>query len=661
MKESDLNINLSAELEGNFELQQANNKARVEALRHYATEGFARAFDQIPLLLNVNDPLLPGYIAEPDVPCGIKYIEQQLWRLPDEEGQPIPKAVKPVVESLFLIGSSGSIGHTAGSDLDYWVCHEPGAFSPRQLSLFQQKLKTISNWAKDECDTEANFYLVNLADLAEGKVTHLDQAETEGEVAPQLLLEELYRTMLYVAGRKPLWLGVPPSTTEGSYIEAARAMASDSCSIYVDLGFPSLPAPQQMLAAALWLARKSEADPFKGLLKIITLLDYVESDFTRELLCNQVKESIFKASAEQLPVDPYLTTINRVMKFGSTVLDAGQLDLLRAAAALKVLGGGVGKTTARRSPEQTKKIILEQWAAEWNWNYAKLVHLSEHALWPERERLELGRRLMDLLAEIYIRIARYLIRNHPGRINPQEDDLAPLAARLLARFGGVEATVPVLPSEIHRGAIASRNLGLLKLKNKGWSLHSVDEAGPAPSPDNRIFSSLRAVRAAAWLIRNGLYGAACRLSILGKNKDQQPTEDSFQSLLSLLLETFPPFGPVQGELDGLWSAGSKGKTLLALNFEAPEAETDLQAADIVLRTGWGEMRHYYIDVKDLSSNADKYLKIVEAILREGVTDPALLVFQASLRMQKAAGNIKGALAAALKVKPKPLHKIRLDR
>ncbi len=201
---------LAGEIQANFLAQLANNKARIKELRRYATEGFAEVFKRVPVLLNLNDPDQPGFVPDPETPYGVKFVERQLWLPRAERYQNLKAAEDSVIESLFLIGSSGSVGHNASSDLDYWVCYEPGSFSPRTFDLFQKKLEGISRWASEEHQTEANFYTVNLADLAKGRLTRLDDAETEGEVAPLLLLEELYRTLLHVAGRPPFWQGTPP-------------------------------------------------------------------------------------------------------------------------------------------------------------------------------------------------------------------------------------------------------------------------------------------------------------------------------------------------------------------------------------------------------------------------------------------------------------------
>ncbi|MDR2946976.1 MAG: class I adenylate cyclase [Candidatus Adiutrix sp.] len=640
------------EILANFIAQNANNKARIVELRRYATAGFAKVFDLTPVLLNVNDPEMPGYIDDPATPCGVKFIDRQLWR-PKGERVRVPAtepAARPVVESLFLIGSSGSVGHNASSDLDYWVCYDPESLSAREFELLLQKLRAISAWALNANGTEAHFYTVNTDDLLKGRVSRHSGAEAEGEVAPRLLLEELYRTLLYVAGRPPVWQGLPLSVSESDYGGLSREIISRTEGAYIDLGFPAPPSPQELLAEALWLARKSEDDPFKGIIKMATLLDYVESGPERPLLCHQVKEAIFKADPAALPVDPYVMTIERVVAYGAGSLTPEQLDLLRTSAVMKIMGPAISQPGLLTSPDSPKRQILDKWIVGWGWEHARLSRLFHYKHWPERERLHLGGELLNMLASIYIRIAQHLLQHHPGEINPQEEELAPLAARLLSRMGGLESTVETLPYQIHQSSI-SRCLILRRNRElQRWELHTADDGDWYPTLDNLIYAHPRAARVGAWLIHNRLYEPG---TVLVMQNDPEETDaylrHGLDDLLDSLIKAFPPFELTHADLEQLWSPGGQGTVFLALNLELPVERCDeLRTADVILRTGWGEMRHYCIQVGDQERKADQYLTIVQNVVRETGLRPLTPVFAIppAPEMQKAATNLKAALAAS---------------
>ncbi len=665
MNENSADAALATEIRHNFRCQHRNNQARIRELHRYATAGFARVFDRVPVLLHCNDPSEPGYVDDPATPRGVKLVERQLW-LPRDRRRPAgdwcASQRRPVVESLFLIGSSGSIGHNAASDLDYWVCHENGAMTPREFELFQRKLQALTDWARTEEGTEAHFYTVDLDDPVRGRLIRLDTVETEGEVAPLLLLEELYRTFLFVAGRPPIWQGLPLTVDEDRYRELSRVWASGPDAEYVDLGFPAPPPPQQMLAAALWLARKSEADPFKGCLKIVALLDQVESDFTRPLLCNQLKEAVHNAAPEGLPVDPYLLAIDRVTEYGNLRLTPEQLKLLRFSVVLKVLG--VGRPAPSASLDIRKKTLLEAWAHSWGWPPDRLKHLAAYHVWPAGERLGLSRDILDMLSGLYIRTAQYLLKHYPGQIDPQDDELAPLAARLLTRRKGLDATVETLPAPPLPSTSLSR---LLVLRRKpgggpGWNLHALDGQGRLDS-GNLIYHAQRMTRVAAWIVHNQISGARAVLENEAGDDAYRVSSLDLERLLKILREVFPPFSLHREDADTMWLAGGHGRIVVALNVEEPADQAELVTADLILRTGWGEMRHYCVRVDELSQEADKYLKIARVVWKESAeAQPENLVFHSSdtPAMRAAANNLRGALAALRRGRGEDGKRRRLD-
>ena len=106
-------------------------------MRQYAydlnAEKASVAFEIIPALLSINETGLPGYVSGGEDWCGVcgmnwskdlaKVIHDYF---PETRSRRISYqpylAKRPVVESLFLIGSIGTVAQTSRSDFDYWVC-----------------------------------------------------------------------------------------------------------------------------------------------------------------------------------------------------------------------------------------------------------------------------------------------------------------------------------------------------------------------------------------------------------------------------------------------------------------------------------------------------------------------------------------------------------
>jgi adenylate cyclase class 1 len=634
-----------------------------------ATPGFRRTFDLTPTLLELNRPDLPGYVDDPEAPSGLVFYED--WVKRSGLSQEVPKSdleiTKPVVESLVLIGSSGTVGHTDRSDLDYWVCYDPARLNGRRLSLFLEKLAAITKWAKEENKTEANFYPMDLSVLAMGRLNSSSE-ERDGEVAPLLLIEELFRTILYVAGRAPLWCVWPLEGQEADYRAAARELAPLSWDktppFYVDLGFPSKPQPQEYLASAMWLTCKSEADPFKGLLKIMPILEAVETEFKSPLLCDEVKAQVFALKDGDPPVDPYIVSLDRIVDFVSRRLSPKQRDLVEEAAVLKILGfsSDYALGSGHKLPEP-KQRVLDKWLKAWDWPPEKLERLKAYDGWPSREKTAQAQELIKLLFSCYMRVANNLMTHFPGQVDAQNEVLAPMAARMLGRLGGAEVTVELLPSHILRENLSGK--ALFRREGEGWSVYDLPDTALAakdPGEDNLLYRAGRAAKAAAWLVGNQLYAPGSPVFVSEADQQSLPPE-VLASYLDRLAELFPPIKFHALNPQTLWQAQAQGPVLLTFNFEEPENGRIIRDLDVIYRTGWGETRHWHKDVAYLTVEADK-LFLLSQLLHEscGVSSSESLVFLAGAnpQMSRVFTNLIGAINARFRPKAQGQSKSLID-
>ena len=663
-----LNETIAQEIAANFIALQHNNQARFKELRHYATAGLAVVFDQVPELLSLNHPNKPGYVDNPATPSGVKMVERQLWRpLADRvvDFGTSNTSKKPVIESLFLIGSAGSVGHTETSDLDYWVCYSPNSMTTREFELFQRKLSLLCDWARTEQGTEANFYPINLELIAKGCITHLQEVSKNEHSTPHSLLEEFYRTFIFVAGSLPLWPVIPMNTDENTYLNLCTMLVTGEGDEYVDLGFPKPPSPQEALTTALNLAYNSEHSLFKGLIKITALLEYVETDFKCSPLCYDVKQAILTTNVHGTPTDPYIITIERVMDYGARWLTVRQLDLLRVSVVLKILGARECNFTP--SPQDSPKTkALLKWTQAWGWEPDRLKHLIAYNSWAEREKFGLDECVLNAITSIYARISQCILTHHKDQVNPHDGDLAHLTARLMMRSKGLPSTVETLSYQQHN-RLDSSEIILRHLVDKNlWSLHLATEA--SISEDNLIYQHQRIARVGAWLAHNNLYATNSKLFVQSTDNKTKITVDFMGNFITKIQKIFPPID-FEREQEVEWSVG--GHSLIMVVFNAEQvisSEGDLLEVDFIFRTGWGEMRHHHLRLDKSGSLADKNLQIVQAILNvypdaqpENLT---MFYFNSvvSPQLDKATRNIRGALAATKRSLPSahPPDKMRLD-
>lgn len=657
--------------------QHENNQARIRYLRRSSVGNFAMVFDKVPEFLNINDPEQPGYVDDTDTPYGVKQVEKQWWRLPAErvpaDSPALQPAPKPVVESLLLMGSSGSVGQTAGSDLDYWVCYEPESMNERENALFLRKFKLITDWAWG-LEVEANFYPINLKVLIrerrrvrpnpinfkklvkERRTPRLDPLELVKEVAPYLLLEEFYRTYIHVAGRFPLWPVTPTGVTEAEYKKISQKLCSQTNAEYVDIGFPRQPLLQEALGSAFWQAYKSETDIFKGFLKIVLLLEYVESHFVCPALAEDVKKMVLTSDPSVYPVDPYYLTVSKIMDGGAQRLNETQKELLRVAAVIKVIGLG-HEPTRPILPDSSKQTVLLQWAQEWGWSQERLEELTSYNNWPKEKQLELEVGILDALASLYTRIAEYLLTNHPDQVDPRQEALAPLAARLLMRLKGLEATIETLFLQ-QRSRLGQDDL-IIKWDEEKQIWVVIQKPVTPFSPEILIYQSRRVLRAGAWLVHNGLYGPTTQLKVSHVPGSPHLTTQFINDITTTMIQTFPPLDYRGMKRDVLWSVGGQGQIFVILNAEESPHLNNLSEVDFIFRTGWGEMRHYYLDLNDQEETADKYLKIVHGILKEcpeaRPESLSIYIYEGFQNQEliNASRNIRGVLSGIKRGRTKP--------
>ncbi|MDR1038218.1 MAG: hypothetical protein LBT40_17115, partial [Deltaproteobacteria bacterium] len=316
--------------------------------------------------------------------------------------------------------------------------------------------------------------------------------------------------------------------------------------------------------------------------------------------------------------------------------------------------GGPALPPGFTRPDPFKTSVLERWTGEWGWGPERLARLLAYDSWSERERLMQGNAMLLLLFRVYMQISNQLMTLFPDQVNAQDEELTPFMARIMGRQRGLEATVDLLPSQFHRDGL-SKNLAIHRNEAKGcWSVYATASPDPSGMTEARregdlVYEAERAVKAAAWLVRNGLCGEGFQVSLDPGTESVDPA--SFLDLLDAMAGIFPPVTFRTLDPDRIWLVGAQGPVLLAFNFESPSEASKTVTMDAVFRTGWGEIRHEWLDVGEMSSEADKCMALASLLSGTcGVADASNLVQWGSGpagALRRAFSNVKAALAASL--------------
>ena len=343
----------------------------------------------LALFFHINHPLLPGYVSA-CTPAGVSGYEPDATTLAAARhlirdfscsmGNSCP--LQPI-HGLFLMGSLGTLAQTDQSDMDVWICLAPD-LSDAAVSALRKKCRRLEAWATSQ-GCEAHFFLID---------AQLRNDEGD-EPRQRLLLDEFYRTAIWLAGRTPLWWWVPVHE-EARYAEFAgglldvRAVGRNET---IDLGHLAHIAPGEFLGAGLWQLFKGIESPYKSLLKLLLIEVYASEHPQVNCLSLDFKQSVYANQLDLDELDPYVVVYRRIERYLKGRAELQRLELVRRSLYLKVghklSNGDTGMQWQRR--------LLKRLTREWGWDEQHLAMLDNRSQWQAQqishERRALAREL----------------------------------------------------------------------------------------------------------------------------------------------------------------------------------------------------------------------------------------------------------------------------
>ncbi len=354
----------------------------------------------LALLFHVNHRLLPGYVSDctpagvsgyaPDAPT----LEKAQALAPDFTYTSAPTAPLSI-HGLYLMGSLGTLAQTDKSDMDVWICHAPD-LDECALAALHQKCHQLELWAAIQ-GWEAHFFLIDAQRYAQGEAALKWSEDDSAAVQHSLLLDEFYRTAIWLAGRTPLWWWVPVCE-EARYVEFASALQA-KCFVgadeVIDLGHLAHIAPSEFLGAGLRQLFKGIDSPYKSVLKLLLIEVYASEHPQVNCLSLGFKRAVYSNQLDLDELDPYVVVYRRIEDYLRACGDEQRLELVRRSLYLKVNP----KLTrhAAQGGAQWQRQLLERLTTEWGWDAQQLARLDNRSDWKigpdSRERLALSREL----------------------------------------------------------------------------------------------------------------------------------------------------------------------------------------------------------------------------------------------------------------------------
>ncbi len=408
---NDAKTKISNTLFNNRQLFLRFNQFKIHRIVETLSPADRPVFALIPRLLHINQKGLPGYIQD-DVPSGIYNFEiNQECQLAAE--RLFPKIIlrgrenhSAFIDTVLLMGSSGSIAQSQKSDLDFTLFVNKHSVSPERLALFEKKLHLIEEWTWREFKLEIHFFNNDILDVKNNIFGESD-SESTGSAQAKLLKEEMYRTAVITAGKVPFWWIVPLNTDDRLYENLCHLVKSNQTLLnpddFVDTGNVDDISQGEFFGGSIWTLIKSFKAPFKTLIKMGLLEEYMFNNTRSNLLCHEIKKNVFNGTPYE-KIDTYKNLFERVEKYFQRTKTEREVDALRTAFYLKT-GSKVNSYELVHGSKEPNKRMLIKLINTWDWSPEKVEKLNSYLDWQMMEKVALGNRMNQILMSSYKKIS----------------------------------------------------------------------------------------------------------------------------------------------------------------------------------------------------------------------------------------------------------------
>jgi len=492
-------------------------------LRLQHVQGFLQPRQQdflklLPLLFHQNHPLLPGFVSL-EGPAGIPDYtpNKQTTDVAKQFSKGFVYKRKALrhypIQAVFLMGSVGSMAFSKDSDIDIWLCHSP-ALAADELNELRQKAREIEKWAAS-LKIEAHFFLVDAEQFSRGENTPISK-ESSGETQHYLLLEEFYRTSIYIAGRVPVWWLVPPQQ-ERNYKQYVAHLLENRFVSEADVidfgGLQDMPMAE-FVSATLWHIYKSLTSPHKSLLKLLLMESYASEFPNPQWLCLSLKQAVYAGDFSVDSLDPYLLMYRKVDEYLRQAHSRRRLSLIRECFYMKIMAAS-GTLTENRIRLQ-REDYLHSVASQWQWPDDLLDNLASQKFWDIKKASTEHVVIRDQLQQCLRMILQFsgLPLDQAQRENK---DLRLIGRKLRAALDLRPDKIEVLTT---RGTVHAKPdlLFVVEVISNdalpGWCLYIDRIAAQNASQETAIKFGESLLEILCWAVVNGLYKKSLNLQLV---------------------------------------------------------------------------------------------------------------------------------------------------
>ncbi|KAA3629239.1 MAG: adenylate cyclase [Proteobacteria bacterium] len=563
----------------------------------------------LPLIFHLNSEHLPGYVDK-DTPFGISDYSPTRAAIDTAKKQNKrfryrKRALRAYeLESIFFIGSTGTVAYTDRSDFDIWLCHRP-RMAPNRRADLQRKAAAVQDWAQS-LDLEVHFFLMDANRFRDGELDALSQ-ESSGSAQRHLLLDEFYRTSVLVAGKPLLWWTIPPDREELYYPTRDALVRNNQLREveFIDFGpLSDIPAGE-FVSAALWQIYKAIDSPYKSVLKIQLLESYADGSDTSDTLSRRYKQAVWDGTLQLDELDPYVMMCNKVEEYLISRGQTDRLELARRCFYYKV-GEPLSKSTGKRRKYDWRREAMAGLAQRWHWDDAHLTMLDSRPDWKIHRVLDERKALVNEVTYSYRLLSDYAARaDATNLIDPV--DLNLLGRKLYTAFERKAGKVDLVNPGISR-SLMELELSVHEVASPdemtSWVLYrgKVDRTEALRNQPLRRAHSV--VELLAWSHFNGLIGPHTRLYL--QTRINELTIKELREVADALQRLYPDGQAYIPDMDDLGRPARVIASALYINLGIdPMAELTRQGYHLV--SEWTDALNYGGARKNLALSFDQIL------------------------------------------------------
>jgi adenylate cyclase class 1 len=564
------------------------NKRRTEIALESFTPEQADLFELIPLLIHTGENLFlyDGFVN--DSPKGIyNYVptyttlKKVKKYFPKEK---IPSILKKRgdIQTLLTMGSIGSVAQSKDSDIDYWVCIDAKSLGKKKLKQLRLKLEAISTWASKIFRNKVYFFIVDEEKARQNDFGSSDK-ESSGSAQGQLLKEELYRTMIFIAGKLPLWWLLPANLNDRFY-QYRKGLASILKEDSIDLGNVGSIPLSEYFGASIWQILKGLTSPYKSVMKMALLEKYIVKGENYQLLCNKLQRNYNRDSIDLKEIDPYVLLLEEVLRYYQERGDADSLIKIQKSFYQKL--GLRSLYDLRDMVSIDKKGLIFEYLDMWNLDGKKIQYLDQFKGRSFKRLVEQSTDIKKYMIKTYRKIASGLGKGKDSMISPKDLTIFGriIASQFIQKEGKVDRLMMVSPA----GRAFKKFFIKYERQNTGitWKLTQLSETLQKEKAEEILKIAQRIELLAAWMINNGLFSTETSTSLY-PNPSPISIQD-VQDLLRELARVFPKQWIEDIHFEDLLRDNYIKRILVILNFGKDRREKKIFEYTAIYDNSWGE-------------------------------------------------------------------------